>query len=519
MIGSQWRERTWLDLAATIACALGLAMVMAALLGNFYYYINFGLGAIGYPYELDYGEGVVWQQMADLPNGRMYTSIHEFPYLVYPYTPLYHTVAYIAATLIGDPLSAGRAVSMASALLLAAFVGIAVAQASGRSHPSSARLIGAVIAALLLFTFRQVSFWSVLMRVDMLAIMLSVLGFNLFLASLKRPWLIYPCGLAFVLALLAKQNTIAGAVACCGVSLMVRPALTLRAIALSATMGGAALAVLTFVTDGEFLRHVIFYNLNDYDLKQLFKIMHRLFPEYMYVASLVVVSAGVLAWQLVTKWRSPTSVSLRADLVRCPEASATFAILIYFLLAMISSLGAGKVGSNDNYIIEWLAVWSMIVGLVIVRLSSGVVFSLDRARAQRLAFALAGVVGLIVIQIVPIRYLTVPSAANREAPQQILEEIQAMPGPVWSEDMMLVMRAGKSVPLMPFIMTQLSQQGLWDQSEFIDRLRGRYFDLVIVKTWSDDRFTPEMKEAVLNAYPVVEKIGRYLVYRHRKGEG
>ena len=93
MIGPQWRERAWLDLAATIACALGLAVVMATLLGNFYYYINFGLGAIGYPYELDYGEGLVWQQMADLPNGRMYTSIHDYPYLVYHYTPLYHTVA------------------------------------------------------------------------------------------------------------------------------------------------------------------------------------------------------------------------------------------------------------------------------------------------------------------------------------------------------------------------------------------------------------------------------------------
>ena len=242
LIGSQWRERAWLDVVATIVCALGLAVVMGALLANFYYYISYGLGAIGYPYELDYGEGLVWQQMADLPNGRMYTSIHDYPYMVYTYTPLYHTVAYIAAMLLGDPLFAGRAVSMASALLLAAFVGFAVVQASGRSYPSSARLIGAVIAALLLFTFRQVSFWSVLMRVDMLAIMLSVLGFNLFLASLRKPWLMYPCGLAYVLALLAKQNTIAGAVACCGVSLMVRPALTLRAIALSATLGGAAVA-------------------------------------------------------------------------------------------------------------------------------------------------------------------------------------------------------------------------------------------------------------------------------------
>ena len=110
------------------------------------------------------------------------------------------------------------------------------------------------------------------------------------------------------------------------------------------------------------------------------------------------------------------------------------------------------------------------------------------------------------------------SDAHREASERVLETIQATPGPVLSEDMVLVMKAGKSVPLMPFLMTQLSRQGLWDQGEFIDRLRGRYFDLVIVTTWDDSRFTPEMKEAVLNSYPAVEKIGRYRVYRPRKGE-
>ncbi len=59
---------------------------------------------------------------------------------------------------------------------------------------------------------------------------------------------------------------------------------------------------------------------------------------------------------------------------------------------------------------------------------------------------------------------------------------------------------------------------IWEMS--VDRLRGRYFDLVIVKSsWWGKRFTPEMKEAVLDTYPAVEKIGSYLVYRPRKGEG
>ena len=527
MVGSQRRERNRSDRVAAIIYALGLAVILAALLGNFQYYIRYGLSAIGYPQELEYGEGLVWQQMVDLANGRMYTNIHDYPYVNYNFTPLYHAVAYIAATLLGDPLSAGRAVSMVSALLLSGLVGLAVVQASGRSYSSTARLTGAVIAALLIFRFQPVYFWSVLMRVDLLAIMLSVLGFNLFLGSLKRPWLLFPCGLAFVFAFFAKQNTIAAAAACTAVSLMIRPALAWQAIVLSVALGGVALVVLTFVTDGEFLLHVFLYNFNPLELTWLFSLYDRLFSKHWYLASLVVISAGFLTWQLATTWRSPSSESWRPNLSQCPEALATLTLLMYFLVVTATSAGAAKVGAWTNYFIEWVVVWAMILGIVTVRISARFIFPLDWARARVRGFVLAGVAGLIVIQtfLAPIRGITAPSFADGEAARQIVEEIQATPGPVLSTDMVLLLKAGKSVPLEPYMMATLSRQGLWDQSGLIEKLRGQFFDLVIVRTRAADgsrtpeRFTPEIKGAVLRAYPTVEQIGSFLIYRPGKGEG
>ena len=114
---------------------------------------------------------------------------------------------------------------------------------------------------------------------------------------------------------------------------------------------------------------------------------------------------------------------------------------------------------------------------------------------------------------VHVRYRQIPGPEQSQVAQRVLEKIERMPGPVWSEDMTLAMIAGKDVIAEPAIVTELSYQGVWDQEPFLDWIRERKFDAVIINSaWWPRRYTPEMKAAVMSYYPVVETIGRYKIY-------
>jgi hypothetical protein len=100
-----------------------LGLAAAALLLHLAGIASFGLWAIAYPYELDYGEGIVWQQMRLMFGSRAYGPIDGFPAIVFHYPPVYHAVSAALAALTGmDGLAAGRAVSLIS-LFAAAMLG------------------------------------------------------------------------------------------------------------------------------------------------------------------------------------------------------------------------------------------------------------------------------------------------------------------------------------------------------------------------------------------------------------
>lgn len=71
-----------------------------------------------WPYELDYGEGIVWQQTNMMFTDRAYGAIDGVPGIVFHYTPLYHVMTRGLSEVTGtDMLYAGRLVSIISTLL------------------------------------------------------------------------------------------------------------------------------------------------------------------------------------------------------------------------------------------------------------------------------------------------------------------------------------------------------------------------------------------------------------------
>ncbi len=108
--------------------------------------------------------------------------------------------------------------------------------------------------------------WTPLMRVDMLANALGLLGLVFAIRAIDRPAWIYAASVAFVLSLYTKQIGIAAPMAAFAVLLLVDRKTALRGLAASTLLGLIILGTLTWLTDGGFVRHIFMYNVNRLDL-------------------------------------------------------------------------------------------------------------------------------------------------------------------------------------------------------------------------------------------------------------
>ena len=123
-----------------------------------------------------------------------------------------------------------------------------------------------------------------------------------------------------------------------------------------------------------------------------------------------------------------------------------------------------------------------------------------------------------------VRDVIVPVPKHTRVVEQVLERIKQTQGPIWSEDLALTKLAGKDVIAEPAIVTELAIKGIWDQASFLDWIRERKFDLIVITSLRTFdrlskslearpvRFTPEMVSAIASYYPVVETIGNYRIY-------
>ena len=158
------------------AAVFGVLLLIAGVLVFTWAGLRCASAVLAYPFGVDYGEGIVWQQALLIPGPRMYGPIDQMPFIVFHYPPLYHLASRGVMALGVDPLAAGRAVSLAAtAVIVLCIAWLVAADLSGRVG-RSAVLVGAVVGALLPISFRPVAFWFDLMRVDMLAIALAFLG-------------------------------------------------------------------------------------------------------------------------------------------------------------------------------------------------------------------------------------------------------------------------------------------------------------------------------------------------------
>ena len=487
---------------------VGVLLLIVGLLHFAWFDLRCARDALAYPFSLDYGEGIVWQQALLIPGPRMYGPIDHLPFIVFHYPPVYHIAARAVMALGVDPLTAGRAVSIAAtAVILGSIAWLVVDGLAGRVG-RSAQLVGAASGALLPLTFRPLAASFNVMRVDMLAIALGFLGVALTVRATRRPaWLMLSMP-AFVLSVYAKQTELAAPAAALAVLLMMKPRAAILAGIGGAVLSLGALAWLEWQTAGGFLRHIISYNVNTWSLHWL---VTQLRGQSFYALLLAVAVIGLATLRprrgAALQW---PYIGTSGD---WPAVNPIVSLWLLISLAMLTIM-LGKGGSWVNYFIEAMCVCAVPAGMLVGLGWQAVVAAAGRSETVLRLGLICVVLALatMMAERPPLCLVPVEDVGLTAVQENLVREIAAQDRPVLCEDMVLSLRAGREVPIEPAIFRELALTGKWDQRRFLDLIDAHAFAFVVIYPNSSYyRYTPEVVAAMHRAYPRVETRGPYIV--------
>jgi hypothetical protein len=424
-----------------------------------------------FPYDMDNGEAYVLNQARLLGEGRLpYEPISEEPYLVANYPPLYPLFLAGPLRLAGLSFAWGRWLSVLSTLGTGILIALFLRRRVGGRY-------AAALGGLLFFSSRFVYDWTPLHRVDSLALFWTGLGLYLAGARGRRTW----GSLAFALALLTRQTMLFAPLAVVLLSLLRRRWREAAGTAVvSFGVPAAVYLALQAASGGEFLRHILYYNVNPYSWAQL-----RLFGDLLvrYHPLLVVLGVTHLLRGIVRR---------ELDL---PGS--------YVLLAAASFFLAGKVGAASNYMLDLVLALCLAAGSLwgqLVRLPAS-----SSLGSRLLPRVLLGVHLLAGIQI-PGGEESAPTP-GREAVARARELgriVHQVEGDCLAEDNGYLLLNGKSVTFQPFIMTQLEAAGIWDPQPLVTSLDAQRYALLILTfdplRERSVRFSPTVLAAIRRNY-------------------
>lgn len=488
--------------------AICLLLLLGLLILNAVYLFENANAALVYPFDLNYGEGIVWQQMRDIVAGHGYSPLGVYPAIVYHYPPFYHLTTAFTASIFGlDQLMAGRLVSQTSTFLMAMLVGLLSAELIGRSEPRGVRLVCGTIAGLILLSCVPVIAWSSLMRVDMLCGALALAGLALVIRSVNRPFSAICAGILFTLAIYTKQTSVAAPAAGFIVLAYIAPRQAMTLLFTCLILGLVVLIWLSWSTHGGFLEHTLRYNVNRLDLSRGVGVLKQLWQHLFFIGA-ALVGLVVANQRLSDVKRTLANTKDRKAFLRDDRASlATLVISTYLIFCTLMMPMMLKSGSDINYLIEWLCAISIFAAFGAKPI---VAFVLGGEKKTSLALCCLYFVGLpSTIWGIARIYGDAYSEQARHKPgelEKIVDLIHRSPKPVISDDMVLLIRAGRPVTWEPAITAELGHAGIYDERKFAAMVRHREFGFFVTRSQRghrpfDDRYNPIVADAMDEAYP------------------
>ena len=293
------------------------------------------------------------------------------------------------------------------------------------------------------------------------------------------------------------------------------PRLAWRGIFTALAGGLIVLALASWTTRGGFLRHIVLYNVNSLDPTR-FKALGAYLLEHLPILALAAIGAGAGFAQLKIAV-SGTGADLRAMQAQLAQSRPATVMAILLLFAAIKTamlVMVVKSGSSTNYLIEWFATVCMFAGIAAVPMVA-------RALGERVtalpppALLLAALVAVglpaQILLTLP-RHPTEQQLARRErALDEVVRAIAASPKPVVSDDMTLLLRAGRDVAWEPAIVAELTRVGQYDEKPFVHMVEDGRFAFFVTegppaRKLFRDRYSPAIRAAMRTAYPREETV-------------
>ena len=458
-----------------------------------YLFARHGLDALAFPYPLNYGEGPLLDQAARMAELRtIYPSeISEPPYAISNYPPLFLLLQSPLVWLFGPAFWYGRALSLVATAAVAALIALTL-------HTLKGDRVASAAAGLTFLAVPFVLHWSSLVRVDMTGLALSWAGLY---AVTQKPagWrTVILASLLFVAAAYTRQ-TFALAAPLAAFAWLLARRRRREALALAALLGGlglSLLAVLSALTGGGFFLHTVVYNLNEFDWE---RVGFYLGAVQSFMPVLLV---GGLAF-LVLGLRS--------------RDASWWLVGSYLVGAATVALTIGKIGSDVNYLLELSAALSLSAGALLARYA--------RRPGVRCAMLLALTVQItIMVQSSQFFYVGLQdtSTSQRNGVARLEEIVDGSQKPVLADEYAgLLPVDGRRIYIQPFEFSQLAREGKWDQRPFVASIRDKSFDAILIFEPTgapglvEERWTPQMLEAIEQSYRPTETVANTTVYKPR----
>ena len=485
---------------------LSLFPVVTAILGTALFlqvaiFLIHAYQAVTFPYQLDYGEGPILQIARHVAQGgEMYPPIDEPPYLIASYVPLYYALSALGVKLTGPSFLFGRLLSCVGALAIALFSGLIVWDRT--KHRFAAFLAGGLILAMPHFMV-----WGTLMRVDVLALALSVAGFYFFTRGGRS------AGISlFALAAFTRRTTV-GAM---GAAFLEYARESGLRRALRSFAGQILVVVVLFGAAVILTRGGLYHQLSLHTATSVGKAW-----TWEQLRSLLWVPGNPSPLKLWPAYFGVTLIAAAWSAFHRPSRP----LLVYFLLAGLIFLTGGRIGSAHNYLMEPTAIGAMMLGVMwgVVSRRPG----LGQAGLMILAGALA-VQMVWTAQHLPQTLSILRPRVDPRSSQRIVERIEETDGPALCEDTGLTLAAGEDPPLMPFEFAMMARAGALDPEPIYRSVREGRYPLVVLRfnpldpreielhkageDWKGGRWPEAIISGVQNHYRLDEEVGPYFVF-------
>lgn len=472
-----------------------------------------GLIVLGFNYPLDYGEGTILNQILRTIEGQpLYPAdISTPPYLIYNYPPVFILLNAVLMWLSGPNLFIGRMVVLISTIGTAVVIGLLIKH----FYPKHGYLPSLVGASLFLIT-PYVLQWSAYFRIDMLALLFSLIGLYFVIKEPEGDRSILLAVLFFILAAYTRQSFgLAAPFAATIWVWTIKRSQAIKLVSFYAISGLAIFGLIQILSRGGFFFHIIEANVNPFNWHTVERFARQIFSDLSWLVYILVI-------YLLIGWRFFRSYSF---------------FVPYMLVSIAVAITIGKVGSNLNYLLEICAGFAILAGIATGITWEPLPISKEnkpnfdflkdeipkpektQPKVRRKMWLNLGVFmlfsAIIVIQIASLtrESLVNPIASHRDRikmgiaytllENSILEAYAE--GPVLADEYSAILSVNR-IPLyiQPFAISQLGMASRWDQSGFINALQDQSFPLILIHHYFYpvylERWTPEMLEAIFENY-------------------